>query len=44
MPKFRNDTIGFLDWATDYVDQPDPLSPAPRNPTKVQSYKLSQPL
>jgi hypothetical protein len=29
---FRDQSIDFLDWATAYVDQLDPLSASPRNP------------
>jgi hypothetical protein len=33
--KFREHSVDFLDWATAYVDQLDPLSETPRNPDQL---------
>jgi hypothetical protein len=33
--KLQEQTVDFLEWASSYVDQLDPLSPAPRNPDQT---------
>lgn len=38
--KLHNQSTDFLDWAATYVDQLDPLSPTPHNPTNNASARF----